>query len=171
MSNPPAARLYQVADAMLDALVAGFAAESVTLPERQYISAGAPAADCPMLSVHVVRTYAYDGDLAAEVAVARSSHPGHALRAAELQVTLLRCVPTVDGELEPIIPTVAEEETAAAEVLADAVLVPAVLRAAAKAGDLPGCGALLMGQWLAIDNSGGLGGGAHTVFAGLEATW
>lgn len=93
--------LVKFADHVLDYVVQFFAANSVGLPEAQYITAGVPsldAWDCEQLVlgiVGVVDGSARQGQIAsANISGGMISAQG--IRAASYEIQLVRCVPTVD---------------------------------------------------------------------------
>lgn len=157
-------RVWQIAKAVLAAVVDGYAAESVALPARQFVSPGLPAWDCDILAVQATRTFGHAGNVAAEIIDPQTPSAGHAMRGVALDVHLIRCVPTTHDDGTNIsVPSVIEEEAAAEVILTDAQLLLNVLVAAQRAGDLPGCSGLAFEQWRNLGPSGGLGGGVLTV--------
>lgn len=158
---PSADRIWQIAKAVLAAVVDGYAAEGVALPARQFVPPGLPAYDCDLLAVQLVRTFGHGGSLAAEVLEPQTPAAGHALRGAAFDIHLIRCVPVVNDDGTP--PSTILEETAAEVILTDAQLLLNVIVAAQRSGDLPGCSGLVFEQWRTVTPQGGLAGGILTV--------
>lgn len=153
----PLSRLFDLALALLTAVEDGAAAEGVTLPARRYVAHMLPSADCDQLTVHVERTFGYEGALEAEQLLPQYARAGHALRGATYVVQLWRCVPALDDNGNP--PTAAALQASAQEIDADAVLLVNSVLAAERAGDLPGCSGVAIENWTPLTASGGLGGG------------
>lgn len=157
---PPPTRLFTLASSVLAVLVDGYASAGDSLPGHQAVVPGLPAWDCAGVYVQVVRVYGTEGNVASEVAQPLEAHPGHSLRGMQLDVSILRCVPTVDETAgEVVLPSKVAEESAALRILTDAQRMTNVLVRAQAAGELPGCSALVIDQWVSIGPSGGLGGG------------
>lgn len=158
----PSDRIYSIARAHLDAVVAYYAGVAASLPERQYVSDGnAVAWDCEQLVVYVERTYQGYSDAETGQAIDQLE-----VRSAALWLEVVRCSPAVDGN---DIPTAVEIETNAQLVLADAVMLAAAVRAAYKAGDLGDCHGLTIGEWQALGPAGGYVGGRQGVRHQLTA--
>lgn len=170
--SPPITRLGELADAVLDCVVAGFVTEGVGLPDRRLVAPGTSAAlpfDCELLAVNLDRTFGHEGNIAGETIQALFAHPGFALRGASLTVTLVRCSPTVEGGAVYAgtvqVPSVAEEEAAAHEQLADAMVMTNALTAR---NALPTyCNGVAIENWTAIGPAGGFGGGILRIRVGL----
>lgn len=164
---PSPDRIWNLAVAVKAAVIDGFADAGVTLPDRQFITYGQlPAHDCAELVVAVESTFGYEGAVQQEVIEPALARAGHTMRGARVAIHLLRCVPVVgdDGE----IPSEADEEEAAEEVLTDAQVVLTAVVAAQRAGDLPRCGGVAFEQWTAVSPAGGIGGGILRVRLTLE---
>lgn len=150
--------LYDLAGDVLAAVVAHYLDEGVDLPDRRYVTDGLPAWDCEQVTVRVARTYGHGGDVRVETG---SLLGPLVLAAADVEVQVVRCSPTVDDAGDP--PAADEISASAAAVLDDADLVRAALLAAYKDGLLGACqGAVLVG-WTPAGPEGGLVGGATLV--------
>ncbi len=161
---PSPDRIWLLAQAVRDAIHVGYAVEGVPLPDRQFVSPGLPAWDCELLAVQAERTFGHAGNLATEVLEPQLPAAGHALRGVTCAVWLIRCVPTIhDDGSNVTVPSVTEEEAAAAVILRDAQLLLNVLVAAQRAGDLPSCSGVAFEQWTNVGPQGGLGGGVLRV--------
>lgn len=167
----PATRLVTIAQAALDAVVAGFAAESRALPARQFVAPGTPAAlpfDCELLAVQLTRTFGQEGNVASPAAQPVFAHPGFALRGCDIAVTLVRCVPEIQGGsslARPRVPTAPVEQAAAEELLTDAVV---LTNALLERGAFPvSCNGVIVRDWSAIGPAGGFGGGILNVTVAL----
>lgn len=151
----PADRVYLVARAVLDAVVDHYATEGVDLPERRYVSDGPMVAwDCEQLVVYVERTFPGLADVEQPRVV-----DGLEVRSAVMQAEIVRCSPTIDDENAVNFPDPAEIEASAMLTLADAVLLPAAIRAAYKAGELGCCHDVVIGGWAGLGPMGSLVGG------------
>lgn len=107
-------RLREVADDILQATEAGFAAAKIALPERRFVSNNGVAFDCAQLSVEV-------GALGSGTAVSDRavSNRMPSVPVATILVALIRdCQPMSDESGTP--PTVEAIEAASEELLADA---------------------------------------------------
>lgn len=153
----PADRIYALATACLDAVVAHYITEGVELPERRYVANGLPAFDCEQVTVFVENTVGITGTPTVENPTEWFRDAGHAMRAGIFAVSIIRCVPTMDDEGNP--PPVAEENESSQLIYADTVLVLNALIAAEEAGDLPGGGSVVFRGWTNENAQGGLGGG------------
>lgn len=153
----PASRIFDIADACLDAVVAHYAEKAVELPERRYVANGLPAFDCEQVTVFCESTSGISGSPAIEVATEQFRDAGHAMRLGVFAVSIIRCVPTLDDEGDP--PTVADENESSALIYGDAVLVLNALIAAEEAGQLPEHGSIVFRGWTNENAQGGLGGG------------
>ena len=167
---PPAAnRIYLAARAILDAVVAGYAAAGVALPDRQYISHGPPAWDCSLLAVYQQRGFGHSGNIATETLEPILPHSSHVLRGALFAVELVRCYPDVDSSgTEVVLPSAAAMEAGSEELLIDEQLIHNSLLAAEKAGQLgTACHEVAYGDWQPLGPMGGLAGGLLVVRVGL----
>lgn len=150
--------LYDLASDILAAVEDHYLTEGVDLPGRRYVTDGLPAWDCDQVTVRVTRTFGIAGDVRVEAA---SILGPLVLTAADVEVQVVRCAPTVDDSGDPPAPEAIADSAEA--VLNDADLVRAALLEAYKAGDLGGCqGAALLG-WTPAGPEGGLVGGATLV--------
>lgn len=157
---PAPDRWWTVAEQVRTAIVSGYDTAGVELPDRRVITFGPPAADCEMLAVQLERVYGIGGDPTVAVLESKAPAAGFAMRGATFAVWLLRCIPDVDLALDQLVlPSVTDEEAAAAVIFTDAQLLSNVLAAAVKAGGLPGCASVAIEDWQNIEPQGGLGGG------------
>lgn len=161
----PDSRIFDIAQACLDAVVAHYLTEAVDLPDRQYVSNGLPAFDCEQITVHVENTFGITGTPLGENPTDQYRDAGHAMRAGVFAITIIRCVPMLDDDGNA--PTVAREVTASQAIYADAVLVLNALIVAEGNGDLPGCGAIVFRSWTNENPQGGYGGGTLRVSISL----
>lgn len=154
----PADRLYLAARALLDAVVAGYAAAGVALPPRQFVSDGTPAWDCEQVTVYVERTFS--GTVAAE-----STSPMNCLvvRSAQFSIEIARCTPVFADGWSDAPPTGDAIEAVAETVLADPMIVANSIVAAQRAGDLAGKDGLSLIEWESLGPQGGLVGGRQRV--------
>lgn len=153
----PGDRIYALALACLDAVIAHYITEGVELPERRYVANGLPAFDCEQVTVFCENTVGITGTPTAENPTEWFHDAGHAMRAGIFAVSIIRCVPVLDDDGDP--PPVAEENTSAALIYGDAVRVLNALIAAEAAGDLPGGGSVVFRGWTNENAQGGVGGG------------
>lgn len=165
---PPASRVMDVCTDLLGAVIDGHGG---SLPSRTYVSAGAPAWDCELLSTWCERTYTIDGDVGTEARVPFGAGAGHTMRAGLFVVTLLRCTPAVidtDG-LEPVLPTVEQEQEAAELLYEDNQRIMNALVAGERNGALPGCHGLVFTDWRSLGPFGGLVAGEQRLAVGLSS--
>lgn len=157
------ARLYQLAEQALTAVVAHYAAEGVDLPDRRLVSVGQAPWDCDLLNVWVLRDYPAAGSPGAEVLESIRRSPAHYMRAATLGLQLARCYPASDDGVTP--PDVAAEEAAAELIYSDADLLWRALLAANTAGTFSQANGVAYEGWAGIGPSGAMAGGVLTVRA------
>lgn len=87
-----ALNVVNMLDTILERVVAGFEEYGVELPERRYWTTGQPAADCEQLTVTLNQIYVGPpGDEADE------PQRCHSPRTAQLDIQVLRCVPSPVG--------------------------------------------------------------------------
>lgn len=157
-------RLFDRAADVLAALELYAAQTSYLLPDRRYVSPGLPAVDCEQVTVHVERTYSFEGDLAAEVLQPHLPRAGFAARGATIVIQIFRCAPKADTQgTKIVLPDVADEEAAALSTYSDAVFVINALLAGEKNADLPGCSGLAIENWNSLGPNGGFVGGETRV--------
>jgi len=140
--------IYERARTVLDAVVTGFAVDGVALPERQYVANGAVAADCEQLVVQVARIFR-----GLPGGTEGGTSPCHGPVSMDVDVHLLRCVPTIEGEGEDVsLPSAVELEASGEELLRDAE----ILRRSIK--PLVDCRSIVLGNLVPYGPEGGLGG-------------
>lgn len=110
-----AKRLEVMMDEILTRLVAAFEAAGVELPERRYWTFQMPAADCEQLVVSFMQ--AYIGPVGDE---ATSPQRCSAPQTAQLDIQLLRCVPTIQPRAKA--PTPEKIQAAAVAQARDAMI-------------------------------------------------
>lgn len=163
---PEPERVYNVCDALLTAVIDHHGG---TLPDRQYVSAGAPAFDCELLATWCERTEGYEGNPGTVTQQQMSSGAGFAMRVGTFVVTLVRCTPAVPksqgGKLA--LTTVAQEQSAAATLYGDAQRVLNALVTAYRAGELTGCHSMAFTEWTTIGPEGTFVAGELRVRVGL----
>lgn len=157
----PTTAAFDAAASFLDVIVDGYAAEPADLPEHRLVTPGQPAWDCEGLYVQVERLFSFEGEIAAEQIQPKPARAGHAMRAAAIGITIIRCVPAGSSA------TPDNEQATAELVLADAVRVWNLLLAAERAGDLRSCSDLAHQQWEAQGPGGALVGGLTRVYVRL----
>lgn len=165
--GPDPERIYDAAHQLLAAVATRHGG---TLPERQYVSAGAPVWDCELLAVHATGGFPTEGNPATVVNQPNPRGAGFALESAQFAITMARCTPAVpktQGPGKVVLPTVEQEEAAAAMLYADVQRVKNALVAAAKAGELPGCASLVFEGWSVEGPDGGYVGTVRLVRVGL----
>lgn len=157
------ALLHVLAGQALAAVVAHYATEGVTLPDRQLVSAGQSPWDCDLLNVWVQRDYATAGGPEGASFSSIRSHPGNYFRAGVLGVQVVRCYPTMDDLGNPPDP---DDETLAAELVHnDADLVWQALLAASNTDAFSQRNGVAYEGWTVLGPDGGLAGGVLTVHA------
>ena len=163
---PPASRIKDVCDDLLAAVIMYHGG---VLPDRQFVSAGAPAWDCELVAVWCERTGPYDGEVNVEQPSSFSPSAAHSLRYGTFVVSIARCTPAVpDSKAGKIIlPTVGDEESAATELYEDAQRIANGLLEAEQAGALPGCHGIAGVDWRVVGPSGGFVAGEFRVRVGL----
>lgn len=163
---PPATRIYDVCADLLGAVVNNHGG---TLPDRQFVSPGAPAFDCEGLMVWCERTAGFDGDVLVETTTSILPGASHTMRAGTFVVTLTRCAPNVvsDDGGNLTLPTTDEEDEAAQLVYEDGQRVLNALVEAEKAGELPLCHSLAFIDWRVLGPYMGFVAGELRVRVGL----
>lgn len=159
-------RWLDEARAILAVIEAGYAEGGSPLPVRRYVAGHAPAYDCEQVTVHLVRTFSYDGRVSTEVSAPIGDRSSHTLglRAGQYAVTIMRAVPTVaKAGARPTLPQASAMEDAAEAILDDAERVPAVLAAGAQGFAL---NAVSLGAWVSVPAQGGLAGGQVSITVG-----
>lgn len=170
-------RLFSIATGILDGVIDHYASEvaalddadeaaAVELPAQRFIANGAVAHDCPFVAVEVERIYT--GQSATETTTVQRCE---LLRAAQFAIHVIRCVPSIEGGIRPVVPKPASIELSAEVVLGDAIRVQnaVVAMVAAKGegpfGDNP---EVSIREWLPFGPQGGLGGGTLRITNGLR---
>lgn len=156
-------RLYALAAATLTAVENGYAAASVPLPDRRYVSNGLPAWDCEQVAVYVETVSPTLGDPAVPFIQARVLPLG--MRGAQIAIGIVRCVPVMDNDANP--PPVIDEEGAALAIYRDPVVTLDAIRLAIGDG-IPGCGGATYLGWTNLNAQGGLGGGVSRFALSME---
>jgi hypothetical protein len=163
------ATLVDLGQDVLDALTARWPPPNTTLdlphlaqlPERRYVTVGAPNADCEQLVVAVERTFGTGGGNPAAERVIPLGEGAPWLQTAVFAIQILRCVAVPDKQGKPPAPDVMSAE--AFTQLTDQEGMLECLIAAQAAGELTGCGGLALEGWRAVTGSGGLSGGVTRV--------
>lgn len=160
-------KLFDLATATIEALVAGWPDPITDLPERRYVSNGTVIWDCcEQLAVMVERTYGMDADVASEQFVSSPTIVG--IRACTLGIWIVREAPDIDSDGEnPIFPTATAIEANAGVVLDDAEAVFKTLLGAFRRGEYAGCMGLAFEQWTSEGQEGGFVGGVTRVRVAL----
>lgn len=135
------------------------------LPARRLVCIGLPAADCESLQVSIESVTPIDANVGVTALGADNEVTGY-MRAVNLGLWLMRCVPGLDDQANP---PAAEDETASALLITgDRVEMEAALHEALDNGELPGCGALAFVEWQSITPEGYIGGGVLRIICSLE---
>lgn len=152
---PPNYVLYDIAQEILDAVVAGFTDAGVDLPTRRFVSNGAIADDCEQLAVRVLRIYQ---GLPEEETAQPDRMAGAGLRSIDIGVRLTRdCVPLPDDAQD--VPSAEEIDANGRVLLIDGWLLRKVVVAAKKAGEiLSACEDAFVGPCVSFGPQGGVGG-------------
>lgn len=154
------ADIYQLGQDLLAAVVDHFTDETIDLPERRYVTIGAPAIDCEQVVVSVSQFFsglpgaAYVGPLV----------PG-VTSSVEFAVSVVRCVATPDDRGNP--PTVEDLATDAQALLADADTLRAAMFIAKKDGVFDNCNDIVIAETTAVGPEGGFGGWSQLIRVGL----
>lgn len=148
------ARAYAAANAVLG-IVNGSIEEP---PARNYVTVGLPAFDCAEVVVGVDRMLGHLGDPSVEQNQALRCL---AMRAVELSVWVIRCVPVLTNQGTP--PTPEHLDTSAQVVLRDPIAVMNGVIAAHNAGQLGDTYGVVFMDWRGITPEGGLGGGVQRI--------
>lgn len=162
----PINALYSLARDALDAVVNHWDVDAVPLPERQFVSNGLVVWDCEQVAVAIERTFGTDADAASE-AMITGSMDLVAVRAAQIAVWVLRCVPDMteadDGEV--VVPSAGAIEASAQTLLSDSVAAFNALCVAVRADELGTCSGIAFEGWNIDGPQGGMGGGVLRVRA------
>lgn len=152
-----ATTLYDMAAELLAAAAAALATTASGAPGRQYVSISSPAYDCEQLTVH----YAIADKAPFNPAAGAGHHrlAGGSVNLVGFDVTVLRCVPVLDGSTNP--PSPAELEAAALVHGVDGWTLWNYLQSRLRDDSLWGlwpCGELQMSPMLPINPQGGFAG-------------
>lgn len=161
---------FDLAETMLDVIVDAYDVAGAALPERQYVAAGTPVDDCPILAVTLEALSPSELNPAVDVIDPISASLGFASQSGLYAIYLIRCtdaVPRVKGS-RFIPPTVGQEQSAAEQVYDDSIRVHNALVAAQKSGNLAGCNSVIFQSWNVIGPSGGHVGGVTRVKVGMS---
>lgn len=154
-----------LAQAVLDTVVAAYAAEAIELPDRRYTTSGAVAYDCEQVVVSLVRLYpgiAFLEDPSQPVLKATL------LRSVQLAVHVVRCIPTLKDGTGPInpFPTATELDDSGQQLLVDAYMLPTSIVRAWHDGDLSTyCSTLGVRELVPAEPDGGFGGSILSIDA------
>ena len=149
---PAPTRIYDICVDVLSTVVVNHGG---TLPERQYVSAGPPAWDCELLAVHCISSAATTD----ASPIARSAP--HLMRSAQVVVTIVRCVPTVDSNgMAVSVPSVVDEQAAAAVLYGDAQRVVNAVAIGEAAGTIGSCWGVRFLDFAALGPEGGFAAAA-----------
>lgn len=166
---PAPDRLYRLAQQIVDAVVDGYDAAGVALPDdqrvrlavpgRAYVADGLPAWDCAELAVAVDRVYGHTGDVSIENTATIPGGLDLWPRGALFAVWLVRCAPTMTES--GAAPSPERQEGSAETVYRDAVLVWSSIVAAVKDDRIGGIQrrGLAFQNWQGAGPSGGFVGG------------
>lgn len=109
-----AEKIFTLADALLDAMVARFQTHGRPLPDYRFVTAGQVAYDCELFAVsYIGLSHAIPGQSAV---VIKGPVPRHVI----FQMHLVRCVPIPNAQGTP--PTADELNGSATEVARDALI-------------------------------------------------
>lgn len=148
LSNPGA--VFDIADDLLAAVAAGFAAVPIALPSRQYVHSGQVAFDCEQL---VVSVDGLDHSLAGgDPQVSKCAPP----RSINLHVWLIRCVPTHGTDDRE--PPSESQLTVSAETLLTDLWVLAYVIWNNRASWAERCASILLGPTVVVGPEGRFGG-------------
>lgn len=148
--------------AVLEAVVAYYDRNRLSLPERRYVTAGLPAWDCEQVTVRAVRRFPHEGNALVE-------QPVRWLTAQEgvpIEVEIVRSAPVQSETGDP--PTVSELNAAASVLYDDGDHVLAAIREACQAGTLPGCDGVVWSGWRNANEEGGVMGGVSEFVLNLS---
>lgn len=154
--------LYLKAEALLEAIVADYAARSATPPERQFVTVGGVALDCSTLAVTISRVVVGFPNQPTDGLV---GSVGDMAQSVELQAIVARCIPTVDlsSAGTPDVPTPEALETSAGELAVDGWVFAQGIREAVAGGLFEPCADVVLDDVIPIENSGGVGGWTRLV--------
>jgi hypothetical protein len=164
-----ASRPFELAEAMLDAIVDAYAAAGVSLPEKQYVGVGVEVDDCPEVSVRISTITPSELDPAVDVSDPIQVSVGFSSQTATYNVIVMRCA---EAQLrmrnkKPELPSITELQDDASTVYADMIRVHNALVDAQQAGMLSFCNGLVFVGVLPLGPSGGHIGSSTTVKAAL----
>lgn len=153
-----------LATAVLDTVVAAYAAATIDLPDRRYTTSGAVAYDCEQVVVSLVRLYpgiAFLEDPSQPVLKATL------LRSIQLAVHVVRCIPTLkDSPAGDVFPEPTELDASGQELLVDAYMLPTCIVRAWHDGDLSSyCSTLGVRELVPAEPDGGFGGSILSIDA------
>ncbi len=161
----PVTALLDLAEAVLDGIVAHWPAGAEALPTRRFVAPGEVAFDCcEQLAVQLERSYMTDGDAATEVPPQQVRYVYG--RGVQMRVWLSREVHGLDDDGNA--PTADELDTDGSMMMRDAQALWNALMAAYRAGSFYGCDAMVPGDYEMIGPEGRVSAGAQRVFLGLD---
>lgn len=133
--NDDAKRLEDMLDGIVEQIVGAYQAWGLDLPERRYWTFSQPAADCEQMVVSFQQAYiGPPGDEATQPQ--RCNAP----QTAQLDIQVLRCIPTPKGPRGNIMPTAAEIQAASIAQARDVMVLLDVAANLDTWGGLPGQG-------------------------------
>ncbi len=158
----PVTVVHELAERLLEAVGTWYDTEGLALPERRYVSAGAPPWDCELVAVWCSGSGPHQGDINSNQATSLVGHAGSMLRWADLNVTICRCAPVV-SELNGrvIFPSVDAEQAIAATIHQDEVAVTTAVKAGAEGGILPDLNDWSLAEWKVLGPAGGFVASEH----------
>lgn len=162
-------RPFQLAEAILDAVVDAFAVDGVSLPDKQYVGVGVEVDDCPEVSVRIATITPSELNPALDIADPIQVSVGFAAQTATYNVIIMRCA---EAQMRvrnktPQLPSVTELQDDASTVYGDMIRVHNAIVAAQQAGDLAICNGIVFVNVLPLGPSGGHIGSSTTLKAAL----
>lgn len=122
--------------------ISGFYSDSdIELPEHRYVSPGPAAWDCEQVTVELLNSVGITGDLKNPTVQSNPRSAGHAQRAVNLVVQVVRCIPTWQLDASAIMGALAAtaeaDEKVARLVNSDAQMIESALIRSAQEHRLP----------------------------------
>jgi len=162
-------RPFDLATAILDAVIGAFEDDGVSLPDLRFVSAGPPVDDCELVAVHLQSMTPSEVNATTDFLEPNPRGVGFAVRTGEYVVTIIRCTPerVVRRGGRWVAPSAEAREDTSEVLYADSIRVVNAVSAAQRAGELAGCNELAFGNWVVVGPSGGHVGGATTLRVAL----